>query len=274
MRAEPGTRSRGAASPAVSVVVPVHDEADNLAPLVDEIQREMTALGAPWELLIIDDGSTDGTDEVISWLEGEHPELVPVRLPSRRGKSAALSAGIASAQAEIVVTLDGDLQNDPADIPALVARLAEGFDLVNGRRRHRQDPPLKRLQSLLFNAVVRRVFGVPLHDLNCGLKAFRRSCVPSASLHDGMHRYLPVLVAARLGRVTELPVRHRPRLHGRSKYGLERVLPAALDLCSVLLMIRLRVPPPRAHALSRSLGALLGVGGCALVVSWVASLTA
>lgn len=274
MRAEPENTSASDAAPAVSVVIPVHDEVDSLALLIDELREEMAALEASWELLVIDDGSTDGTAALLAQLIDVCPELVTARLPSRRGKSAALAAGIARARGEVIVTMDGDLQNDPADIPALVARLSEGFDLVNGLRHHRQDSPSKRAQSALFNAVVRRVFGVPLHDLNCGLKAFRKSRVSSASLHSGMHRYLPVLIVAQAGTVTELPVRHRPRLYGRSKYGIERVLPSALDLCSVLLMTRLRCSPPRAHALSRSIGVVVGLLACALAGSWLASLVA
>ena len=227
----------------VSVVVPVYNERESVRPLCDELLGVLRGLGRRAEVLFVDDGSTDGTSEALADLAAREPEVTVVRLRRNFGKAAALMAGFREARGDAIVTIDGDLQDDPAEIPRLLAELEAGADLVSGWKRDRKDPAGKRAASRVFNGVTARMSGVGLHDLNCGFKAYRAEVVESLALTGDQYRYIPVLAAAEGFRVSELPVNHRPRVHGRSKYGLERYLRGFLDLLTILFIGRFRQRP-------------------------------
>jgi dolichol-phosphate mannosyltransferase len=227
----------------ISVVVPVHDEELSVALLHDELRSALDPIGEPWEAVFVDDGSTDGTFAALTRLHSAHDGVRVVRLRRNFGKAAALQAGFEEARGDRVVTIDGDLQDDPAEIPRLLAKLDEGFDLVSGWKSRRRDSLRRRLLSRLFNAVTGRLSGLHLHDLNCGLKAYRAEVVGGLRLYGELHRFVPVLAHYRGFRVAELPVNHRPRGHGRSRYGMERYVRGFLDLLTVTFMGRYRHRP-------------------------------
>jgi dolichol-phosphate mannosyltransferase len=227
----------------VSVVVPVHEEERTVALLFEELQAALDPLGQPWEAVFVDDGSTDGSFAALTRLHDANDNVRVVRLRRNFGKAAALAAGFANAQGGVVVTIDADLQDDPAEIPRLLAKLDEGFDLVSGWKAHRRDPITRRALSRIFNWVTGRVSGLRLHDLNCGLKAYRAEVVQGLRLYGELHRFIPVLAHYRGHRIAELPVNHRPREHGRSRYGVERYLRGFLDLLTVSFIGRYRYRP-------------------------------
>jgi dolichol-phosphate mannosyltransferase len=247
----------------ISVVVPVHDEERTLALLFDELQSALDPLGQPWEAVFVDDGSSDGSFSALTRLHDAHDNVRVVRLRRNFGKAAALAAGFTNAQGDIVVTIDADLQDDPAEIPRLLAKLDEGFDLVSGWKAHRRDPITRRALSRIFNWVTGRVSGIRLHDLNCGLKAYRAEVVQGLRLYGELHRFIPVLAHYRGHRIAELPVNHRPREHGRSRYGVERYLRGFLDLLTVSFIGRYRYRPLH---LFGGLGLGLGALGMAVLV--------
>jgi glycosyltransferase involved in cell wall biosynthesis len=232
-----------AAEPTISVVAPAFDEERSVALLFDELQAALDPLDAPWEVVFVDDGSRDGTFAALTRLHDAHDNVRVVRLRRNFGKSAALAAGFEQARGEVVVTIDADLQDDPAEIPRLLAKLDEGFDLVSGWKSRRRDPWTRRVLSRIFNRLASVVSGVTLHDVNCGLKAYRAEVVHDLRIYGELHRFLPVLAHERGYRVAELPVNHRPRNHGRSRYGLERYLRGFLDLLTVSLVGRYRHRP-------------------------------
>jgi glycosyltransferase involved in cell wall biosynthesis len=246
----------------LSVVVPVHDESASLSPLLDELRAALNPLPGAWEVVFVDDGSDDGSFGVLARLHEEHDNVRVVRLRRNFGKAAALAAGFAHAQGELIVTLDGDLQDDPAEIPRLLAKLEEGFDLVSGWKATRRDPLVRRVLSRLFNRVVGWLSGVRLHDMNCGLKAYRAEVLRGLPLYGELHRFLPVLAHQRGFRVAELPVNHRARAHGRSRYGMERYLRGFLDLLTVSFLGRYRHRPLH---LFGGLGLFLGTIGLGLL---------
>lgn len=227
----------------LSVVIPALNEREALPDLIGEIARACEGLEVEWEAIVVDDGSTDGTTSVIEELAGTRPELRAVRLRRNFGKSAALAAGFAVATGETIVTIDGDGQDDPADIPALLAELENGRDLVSGWKRDRQDPASRRLASRIFNWFTTRMTGVAMHDMNCGFKAYRGECARSLEVYGELHRFLPVLADQQGWRVTEIPVNHRPRRFGSSRFGLERYLRGALDLIAVVFVGRYEYRP-------------------------------
>jgi glycosyltransferase involved in cell wall biosynthesis len=227
----------------LSVVVPVLNEREGLRDLLAELERACDSMGGPWEVIFVDDGSTDGTGELLETIAAEHPGVRVVRLRRNFGKSAAISAGFDHSSGEVVVTIDGDGQDDPSEIPALVAKLDEGYQLVSGWKRDRQDPPIRRWASRLFNGVTARLSGVRLHDFNCGLKAYRGDTARSLRIYGELHRYIPVLAVQRGWRVTEMPVHHRPRKHGRSRFGFERYARGPFDLLTVLFIGRYQYRP-------------------------------
>jgi glycosyltransferase involved in cell wall biosynthesis len=232
-----------AAEPTISVVAPAFDEERSVALLFDELQAALDPLDAPWEVVFVDDGSRDGTFAALTRLHDAHDNVRVVRLRRNFGKSAALAAGFEQARGDVVVTIDADLQDDPAEIPRLLAKLDEGFDLVSGWKSRRRDPWTRRVLSRIFNRLASAVSGVTLHDVNCGLKAYRAEVVHDLRIYGELHRFLPVLAHERGYRVAELPVNHRPRNHGRSRYGLERYLRGFLDLLTVSLVGRYRHRP-------------------------------
>lgn len=217
----------------LSVVIPLYNEQPSLHPLYQQLKQVASAHGYTMEVIFVDDGSTDGSWEVIRRLAEQDSCIRGIRFRRNFGKAAALDAGFAAAQGEYVITLDADLQDDPHEIPKLLAKLEEGFDLVSGWKQHRQDPWGKVIGSWIFNYAVRRLTGVRLHDHNCGMKVYRREVVREVRLYGEMHRFVPVLAAARGFRVTEVPVHHRPRQFGRSKYGPSRAVKGVLDLLTV-----------------------------------------
>ena len=227
----------------ISVVVPVYNEERSVALLADELDSALQPLGTPWETIFVDDGSTDGTFAAVTRLHAARDDVVVVRLRRNFGKAAALAAGFAQARGDVIVTIDGDLQDDPAEIPHLLAKLDEGFDLVSGWKSNRRDPLRRRILSRVFNTVTRWISGVRLHDMNCGLKAYRPEVVRGLRLYGELHRFIPVLAQQRGFRVAELPVNHRPREHGRSRYGIERYLRGFLDLLTVSFLGRYRHRP-------------------------------
>ncbi|HEX2287970.1 MAG TPA: glycosyltransferase family 2 protein [Gaiellaceae bacterium] len=249
----------------ISVVVPVHDEERSIDPLYEELRLSLEPLARPWEAVFVDDGSTDGSLAALTRLHADAPNVKVVRLRRNFGKAAALAAGFRHAEGDVVVTIDADLQDDPAEIPRLLAKLDEGYDLVSGWKAQRRDPLSRRIPSRIFNAVVGRVSGVRLHDLNCGLKAYRAEVVRNLRIYGELHRFLPVLAHDRGYRVTELVVNHRPREHGKSRYGAERYLRGFLDFLTVWFMGRYRHRPLH---LFGSLGLALGAIGT-IVLSYL-----
>jgi dolichol-phosphate mannosyltransferase len=246
----------------ISVVVPVHDEERTVALLYDELRAALEPTGRPWETIFVDDGSTDGTFSALTRLHDGADNVRVVRLRRNFGKAAALVAGFDQAHGEIVVTIDGDLQDDPHEIPRLLAKLDEGFDLVSGWKAQRRDPLSRRLPSWIFNRVTSRLSGIRMHDLNCGLKAYRAEVVRGLRLYGELHRFIPVLAHHRGYRIAELPVNHRPREHGRSRYGFERYLRGFLDLLTVSFIGRYRYRPLH---LFGGLGLALGALGVAVL---------
>jgi dolichol-phosphate mannosyltransferase len=247
----------------ISVVVPVHNEERSVALLYDELRSALEPLGTSWETIFVDDGSTDGTFAALTRLHNETENVRVVRLRRNFGKAAALVAGFDQARGDTVVTIDGDLQDDPAEIPRLLAKLDEGFDLVSGWKAHRRDPLSRRVLSRIFNRVTGAFSGVHLHDMNCGLKAYRADVVHGLRLYGELHRFIPVLAHYRGFRIAELPVNHRPREHGRSRYGVERYLRGFLDLLTVSFIGRYRHRPLH---LFGGLGLILGTLGTITLV--------
>jgi len=246
----------------ISVVIPVHNEERSVALLLDELDSALEPLEEPWEAIFVDDGSTDGTFSALTRLHAAHERVQVVRLRRNFGKATALQAGFGRARGEQIVTIDGDLQDDPAEIPRLLARLEEGFDLVSGWKTRRRDPWTRRTLSRLFNWVTGRISGLRLHDLNCGLKAYRVDVLRGLRIYGELHRFLPVLAHYQGFRVGELSVNHRPREHGRSRYGVERYLRGFLDLLTVSFIGRYRHRPLH---LFGGFGLVLGLFGTAIL---------
>jgi dolichol-phosphate mannosyltransferase len=234
-----------------------------VALLYDEVQSALEPLGEDWETVFVDDGSTDGSFSALTRLHDAHDNVRVVRLRRNFGKAVALQSGFAQARGDVVVTIDADLQDDPAEIPRLLVKLDEGFDLVSGWKQKRRDPLRRRVLSRVFNWVTGRVSGLRLHDLNCGLKAYRAEVVRGINLYGELHRFIPVLAHYQGFRVAELPVNHRPREHGRSRYGLERYIRGFLDLLTVSFIGRYRHRPLH---LFGGLGLVLGFLGFAILV--------
>lgn len=222
----------------LSVVLPVLDEAPSLPLLHRELTEVLEGLGRPYELIFVDDGSRDESFQVLEKLHRRDDRVRVVQLRRNFGKAAALSVGFAHARGQVIATLDADLQDDPAELPRLVAALEEGYDLVSGWKVRRQDPLSKTWPSRVFNAVTGRLTGLPLHDFNSGFKVYRRALVEELRLYGELHRFIPALAARRGFIVGEVPVNHRPRRFGRSKYGAVRFVRGCLDLLTVLFLTR------------------------------------
>jgi glycosyltransferase involved in cell wall biosynthesis len=242
----------------ISVVVPLLNEERSLEVLYAEIAAALESRSDDFEVVFVDDGSSDGSMGVLTRLREEYANVVVVHLRRNFGKAAALQAGFLEARGDLIVTIDADLQDDPAEIPKLLAKLDEGFDLVSGWKTRRNDPFLRRLFSRMFNWATGVVSGVRLHDVNCGLKAYRSEVLQGLRIYGELHRFIPVLAAYRGFRVAEIPVNHRPRAHGHSRYGPERYLRGFFDLLSVTFMGRYRHRPLH---LFGGLGALMGAIG-------------
>jgi glycosyltransferase involved in cell wall biosynthesis len=227
----------------LSVVIPVKDERDNLHPLAERL-RDALCGGPVWEVVFVDDGSTDDTFAVLADLAAADPRVKAVRLRRNFGQSAAMQAGFDAAAGDVIVTMDGDLQNDPADIPLLLARLTDGYDAVFGQRAKRQDKLLlRKVPSWCANYLIRKVLGVPFRDFGCTLRAVRRDFVDGLSLYGEMHRFLTALIIQQGAKATQVPVRHRPRTAGKSKYTLSRTVRVVLDLMTVKFLASYQTRP-------------------------------
>ena len=228
----------------ISVVVPIYNEEESLPELVEQLLEALRPFEESFELVLVNDGSTDGTATVLRRLSSEVPELVGVLLRKNYGQTAAMAAGFDVASGEIVVSLDGDLQNDPADIPLLINKLREGYDLVSGWRFQRKDAALQRkLPSMIANRLIGKVTGVSLHDYGCSLKAYRQEVLNDMRLYGELHRFLPVLANIEGARITEVKVNHRGRQYGQSKYGIDRTFRVLMDLLTVWFMNRFLTRP-------------------------------
>lgn len=256
----------------LSVIIPVLDEAESLPQLVRELDQVALERGYELQTIIVDDGSTDGSWLTICQLAASDPRILGIRLRRNFGKAAALSAGFHAADGERIVTMDGDLQDSPAEIAALLGRLDEGFDVVSGWKRERHDPWHKVLPSRVFNWLVSWLMGVPLHDHNCGLKAFRREVMHEIRLYGELHRFVPVLAAAKGFRIGEVAVTHRPRKYGKSKYGVSRLTKGLLDLITVKFIVGYGQRPQHMLGTVGLFAFLLGgMGMTWLAARWVLS---
>jgi glycosyltransferase involved in cell wall biosynthesis len=242
------------------VVVPVYNEEENVSVLVDRV-RESLGTGTDWELVLVNDGSKDGTAAAMARLAAEDARVRPFSLARNYGQSTAMQAGFDQARGDVIVSMDGDLQNDPRDIPQLVARLAEGYDLVAGYRMRRQDKLISRkIPSWIANRIIRRVTGVNIRDNGCSLKAYRRELFDRMRLYSDMHRFIPAMAASLVGaRITEMPVRHHARLHGSSKYGISRVLKVLADLLTIAMIRSFRDRPLVMFGAGAGISFLLGL---------------
>ncbi len=244
----------------VSVVVPIYNEVDSLPHLIDTIAQTLKGTGLSYEIILVDDGSLDGSVELLKRFAAERQDLRAVLLRKNYGQTAAMAAGFHYAVGEAIITLDGDLQNDPADIPMLLAKLNEGYDLVSGWRKHRQDDALTRLlPSKIANWLIGRVTGVKIHDYGCSLKAYRSELVADMNLYGELHRFLPALAFMEGARITEMPVRHHARRFGQSKYGLGRTLRVVMDLLTIYFMKRFLTKPMHGFGFFGLLSIVIGV---------------
>jgi glycosyltransferase involved in cell wall biosynthesis len=254
----------------ISVVIPLLNEEESLPELARQLENvlERVARGK-YEVLFVDDGSTDDSFRVIQDIHARNQRFKAIRFRTNHGKSAALAIGFSECKGDIVITMDADLQDDPNEIPSLVAKLEEGYDLVSGWKRKRHDPWHKTMPSKLFNAVTSRMSGIRLHDFNCGLKGYRREVIENVQVYGEMHRYIPALAHWEGFRVTEIPVQHRARQHGVSKFGMSRFLKGYLDLLTVMFTTRYIKRPLHFFGAVGSLFAVVGfVTDLYLVIEW------
>jgi glycosyltransferase involved in cell wall biosynthesis len=228
----------------VSIIVPAYEEAESLPELAERVRAACEETGLSFQVWIVDDGSRDDTWATVQSLHEDDARIAGLQFQRNYGKSAALAVGFERAQGTYVVTMDADLQDDPAEIPALIEKLQEGYDLVSGWKRDRKDPMRKTIPSRFFNWVTRLMSGLPLHDFNCGLKAYRREVVKSVQVYGELHRYIPLLAKwAGYDRVAEKPVEHHPRKYGTTKFGMDRFVKGFLDLITVVFLTRFAVRP-------------------------------
>lgn len=251
------------AHPEVSVVIPLFNEVGNVRPLYRELRSTMKALGRSWEVIFVDDGSTDGTDEVLRELYAQEDGICIVKLRRNFGQTAAMTAGFNHAQGEIIVCLDGDLQNDPQDIARLLNKMTEGYDVVSGWRVNRQDGFwLRTLPSRVANWLISRTTGTYLHDYGCTLKVYRADMIRELRLYGEMHRFIPALIGGNGARIAELPVNHSPRRYGKSKYGISRVVRVVLDLLTVKFLLSFLTKPLQVFGLIGLLSLFAGMVIC------------
>ncbi len=246
----------------VTVVVPVYNERENIALLHQALTDSLVALGRPYELVLVDDGSSDGSSRALDELAARDPAVKVVHFRRNFGQTAAMNAGLHLASGDVIITLDADLQNDPADIPVLLDKLDEGYDLVHGWRKNRQDAFVNRkLPSKIANWLISRTTGFPVNDLGCTLKAMRREIAHDLQLYGEMHRFIPILAHWRGARCAEVVTRHHPRKFGTSKYGISRTFRVLLDLITVKYMIQYLTSPMKLFG-GMGLGCML-LGGLA-----------
>jgi glycosyltransferase involved in cell wall biosynthesis len=265
----PSGSANAPVSPEISIVVPVYNEAPNLKDLVEQIFQAMRSMGRSFEVILIDDGSTDESPGLLRAIKGDYTELRVILLRRNFGQSAAMTAGFDHALGNIVVTMDGDLQNDPKNIPLMIAKIEEGYDLVNGWRKDRQDPFLsRRLPSLIANRMIGMAMGVRLHDYGCSLKAYRGDLTKHLLLYGELHRFIPVLAGFHGARIGEVVVSHHAPIKGKSKYGIGRTYRVLLDLILMLFFQKFATRPLQLFGLS---GGPLFVAGLVieLYLTWL-----
>ncbi|MEX0747562.1 MAG: glycosyltransferase family 2 protein [Rhodothermales bacterium] len=247
-------------SPDVTIVLPIFEEEESLPELARQIRTVCEEEGISFEVWMVDDGSRDETWHVVERLHDEDPRIGGLRFRRNYGKSAALAVGFEHARGRYVITMDADLQDDPAEIPRLIVELEKGLDLVSGWKKQRKDPLNKRLRSRVFNFVTRRISGINLHDFNCGLKAYRREVVESVHVYGELHRYIPLLAKWEgYDRISELVVRHRPRQFGRTKFGFDAYIKGFVDLISVIFLTRFAARPMHFFGSFGTLAFLAGI---------------
>mgnify|MGYP000041114180 CR=1 FL=1 len=228
----------------LSIVIPLYNEEENIGPLYAQLKEALDGLGRSYEIIVVDDGSTDRSFDILKGLHEGDERLKVIRFRRNFGQTAAFAAGFDRSQGEVVITMDADLQNDPADIPLLLEKIEEGYDVVSGWRVKRKDPFLtRRLPSMVANWLISHVTGVHLHDYGCSLKAYRREVVKNVQLYGELHRFIPALASWMGISVAEVPVRHHPRRFGRSKYGLSRTARVLLDLITVRFLLSYSTRP-------------------------------
>lgn len=227
----------------LSIVIPAYNEHQSLPELIEKITRSLKPHTLTYEIIVVDDGSNDDTLEVLRSLKEKHPPLRVLSFRKNYGKSPALSVGFREAHGKSVVTMDADLQDDPAEIPNLLAKLDEGYDMVSGWKKLRHDPLSKVIPSKIFNLVTSVFSGIRIHDFNCGLKAYRQEVVKSINVYGELHRFIPVLAHWHGFKVSEIPVQHHPRVYGKTKFGLARFFNGFFDLLTVLFLTRFKSTP-------------------------------
>jgi glycosyltransferase involved in cell wall biosynthesis len=257
-----------------SVIVPLFNEEESLKELHHQIRSTFNRINARYEIIFVDDGSTDSSFKVLRDLRGSDRHIQVIRFRRNFGKSAALAVGFEKAVGDIVITMDADLQDDPAEIPALARKIGDGYDLVSGWKKRRKDPISKTIPSKFFNSVTSMMTGIKIHDFNCGLKAYRRDVVKNVKVYGELHRYVPVLAHWEGFRVGELPVQHRPRKYGKTKFGLGRFWKGFLDLITTLFITRYLKRPMHLFGLWGLLAITIGVmiDGW-LTIEWFLGLT-
>ncbi|MGB3495866.1 MAG: glycosyltransferase family 2 protein [Elainellaceae cyanobacterium] len=248
----------------ISIVVPIYNEVESLGHLIEAIATSVQSMGIPYEIVLVDDGSRDGSTELLKRHAAERSDLRAVLLRRNYGQTAAMAAGFNHATGDVIITMDGDLQNDPADVPILLDKLDEGYDLVSGWRKNRQDAALTRLlPSKIANWLIGQVTEVRLHDYGCSLKAYRSELIRDMNLYGELHRFLPALAFIEGGKITEIPVRHHARRFGQSKYGLGRTFRVVMDLFTIFFMKKFLTRPMHVFGLfglcSAGIGTVLGL---------------
>lgn len=228
----------------ISIIVPIFNEAENVPTLIDALLAELDRLQRPFEIIFVNDGSVDEGEQRVADIAAKDPRIRLINLKRNFGQTAAMMAGIDYASGSIIVPMDGDLQNDPKDIKRLIDKLDEGYDVVSGWRKNRQDPLFRRnIPSRIANRMISWISGVVLHDYGCSLKAYRREILDDVKLYGEMHRFVPIYASLNGARVAEIPVSHHPRIHGASHYGLERVIKVLLDLIVIRFLARYATKP-------------------------------